>query len=59
MTKNFVARKKFGNWVVFDLVNNKVVETFQKEKACKNRVRDLNKAVLQSRELGYNGNTRE
>jgi hypothetical protein len=59
MTKNFVARKKFGNWVVFDLVNNKVVETFQKEKACKNRVRDLNKAILQSRELGYNGNTRE
>ena len=58
MTKNFVARKKFGNWVVFDLVNNKVVETFQKEKACKNRVRDLNKAILQSGGLGYNGNTR-
>lgn len=41
--KKFVARKKYGFWVVYDTQQQEIVEKHKNEKSCKNRVRDLNK----------------
>jgi len=46
MTKRFVAKKSFGYWVVWDRIDDNILEKCTDRKKCMNLVRDYNKGNL-------------